>query len=182
MRRQFDIEQLLRWRIERAESDAPPPPRGLDLLRGARPWWEISPERFAASVRRLAAIQISYGYAMSEQKHGRGGHPVPALISHDGEELESPARLLYVSIHDGRLRLRFQLDPVPLVERGYEVTFVSEARQPLLSAYASLSVDGEYRLEAELPPELATSWQSLKVTDQMPFRFILRPEVNDGGL
>jgi|SRR5687767_11280821 hypothetical protein len=182
MRRQFDIEQLLRWRLERAEADAPFSPRALDLLRRARPWWEISPDRFAASVRRLGAIQISYGYAMSDQQHGRGGHPVPTLISSNDEDVESPARLLYVSIHDGRLRLRFHLDPVPRIERGYEVTFVSEAQQPLLSAYASLSVDGEYRLDVELPAELAATWQSLKVTDRMPFRFILRSEVNAGGL
>jgi len=176
MRREFDIEQLLLWRLERAESDAPPPPKGLELLRRARPWWEVAPERFAASVRRLGAIQISYGYAMSELQHGHGGHPVPALINHDGEELESPVRVLYVSIRDGRLRLRFQLDPIPRIESGYDVTFVSEAGlRPVLFGYASLSVDGEYRLDTELPDELATTWQSLKVTDRMPFRFILRP-------
>jgi len=176
MRREFDIEQLLRWRLERAESDAPPPPMGLELLRRARPWWELAPERFAASVRRLGAIQISYGYAMRELQHGHGGHPVPALINHAGEELESPVRVLYVSIRDGRLRLRFQLDPIPRIEPGYDVTFVSEAAlQPVLFGYASLSVDGEYRLDTELPDELATTWQSLKVTDRMPFRFILRP-------
>jgi len=176
MRRDFDIEQLLRWRLERAESDAPPPPKGLELLRRARPWWEVAPERFAASVRRLGAIEVSYGYAMSELQHGHGGHPVPALINDDGEELESPVRVLYVSIRDGRLRLRFQLDPIPRIEPGYDVTFVSEVgQQPVLFGYASLSVDGEYRLDTELPGELATTWQSLKVTDRMPFRFILRP-------
>ena len=176
MRRDFDIEQLLRWRLERAESDAPPPPKGLELLRRARPWWEVAPERFAASVRRLGAIEVSYGYAMSELQHGHGGHPVPALINDDGEELESPVRVLYVSIRDGRLRLRFQLDPIPRIEPGYDVTFVSEVGQrPVLFGYASLSVDGEYRLDTELPDELATTWQSLKVTDRMPFRFILRP-------
>jgi len=29
--------------------------------------------------------------------------------------------------------------------------------------------------QVELPEELAVTWESLKVTDQMPFRFILRP-------
>jgi hypothetical protein len=42
MRREFDIEQLLRWRLERAESDAPLPPAGLHLLERARPWWELN--------------------------------------------------------------------------------------------------------------------------------------------
>jgi len=84
MRKQFDIEQLLRWRLERAESDAPPPPGGLHLLRRAQPWWETAPERFAAYVRRLGAIEISYGYAMGELHHGHGGYPVPTIITGDG--------------------------------------------------------------------------------------------------
>ena len=181
MRRQFDIEQLLRWRLERAESDAPPPPTGLHLLRGAQPWWEIAPQRFTACVRRLGAIEIAYGYAMSELQHGHGGHPVPTLISHDDQELEAPARVLYVGIRNGRLLLRFQLDPVQRIERGYEVTFVSEeGMQPVLFARASLSLDGEYRLDTELPDDLAATWESLKVTDRMPFRFILRPALPTG--
>ena len=180
MRREFDIEQLLQWRVDRAESDAPLPPSGLQLLKRARPWWEIAPAKFAEHVRRLGAIQISYGYAMSQLHHGHSGYPVPTLISRDDEELESPARVLYVNIRDGRLRLRFHLDPIPRTEPGFEVTFVSEdALKPIFSAYASLSVDGEYRLDADLPEDLATSWESLKVTDRMPFRFILRPAVDD---
>ena len=113
---------------------------------------------------------------MAPLQHGHGGHPVPALISRQDEELESPARVLYLSIREGKLRLRFQLDPIPRIESGFEVTFVSEAAlRPILSAYASLSVDGEYRLDADLPEDLAANWESLKVTDRMPFRFILRP-------
>ena len=101
---------------------------------------------------------------------------MPTLISINEDEVESPARVLYMNVRDGRLRLRFHLDPIPRVEQGFEVTFVSEgALQPILSAYASLSVDGEYRLDADLPEDLASRWESLKVTDRMPFRFILRP-------
>ncbi len=47
--------------------------------------------------------------------------------------------------------------------------------KPILFTHAVLTVDNEYRLDAELPAEFATSWETLKVTDQMPFRFILRP-------
>lgn len=176
MRREFDIEQLLRWRLEHAESDAPPPPAGLHLLKRARPWWELWPERFAALARRLGAVQMSYGYAMAPLQHGHSGHPVPTLISRDDEELECPVRVLYMNVREGKLRLRFQLEPVPRVDPCFEVTFVSEgALQPILSAYANLSVDGEYRLHAYLPEDLAASWEALKVTDRMPFRFILRP-------
>src|SRR6266478_8566014 len=96
MRREFDIEQLLRWRLERAESDAPLPPAGLHLLERARPWWEFWPERFAAHVRRLGAIQISYGYAMAQLQHGHSGHPVPTLISRAGDSSSSSLRLISV--------------------------------------------------------------------------------------
>jgi hypothetical protein len=180
MRREFDIGQLLRWRVDSAESDAPLPPSGLHLLKRARPWWEIVPDKFAAHVRRLGAIQISYGYAMAQRQHGHSGHPVPTLISRNDEELESPARVLYMNVRDGKLRLRFHLDPIPKTERVFEVTFISEgALKPIFSAYASLSVDGEYRLDADLPEDLATTWESLKVTDRMPFRFLLRPTVDN---
>jgi len=171
------IESLLEWRRQRAEADAPAAPSGAHLLRLVQPWWEMWPDRFAASVRRLSAVKLSYGYAMAHPPHGHSGHPVAALISRedDGDQ-EAPARILYVSVRDGRLRLRFQLAPVPRSDRAYDVTFVSEtALRPILSASADLSGDDEYRLDVELPGELAAAWESLKVTDPMPFRFILRP-------
>ena len=176
MKRAMDIETLLQWRRERAEAEAPQAPSGVRLLKLLSPGWEVSPDRFAASVRRLASIQLSFGYAMSHVPQGHRGHPVAALISEGDEERESPARVLYLSVRDGRLRLRFQLAPVPRTDRLFEVTFVSEtALRPILAAYADLSGDGEYRVDVELPSELAAAWESLKVTDPLPFRFILRP-------
>jgi hypothetical protein len=47
--------------------------------------------------------------------------------------------------------------------------------RPILLASADLSGDNEYRVDVELPSELAAAWESLRVTDPMPFRFILRP-------
>ena len=176
MKRAIDIEQLLRWRLERAEAGAPFAPSAAYLLEVARPGWETWPERLEAYARRLGAIRISYGYAMSELHHGHTGYPVPTLIARGDEEVEAPARVLYMTVRDGRLRLRFQIDPVPTADRSFEVTFLSEAGlRPILSTNAELSVDGEYRLDVELPEELAMTWESLRVTDQMPFRFILRP-------
>jgi hypothetical protein len=176
MKREIDIEQLLRWHEERAEARAPLAPSAAHLLEIARPWWETLPERFESYTRRLGAIRISYGYAMTELHHGHTGYPVPTLIARGNEELESPARVLYMSVRDGRLRLRFQIEPIPRADQSFEVTFVSESGlRPILSTYAALSVDGEYRLDVELPEELAVTWESLRVTDQMPFRFILRP-------
>jgi hypothetical protein len=178
MKREIDIEQLLRWRFERAEAGAPFAPSAAHLLEIVRPWWEMWPERFQAYTRQVGAIRISYGYAMSELHHGHTGYPVPTLIARGNEELEAPARVLYMTVRDGRLRLRFQIDPIPTPDRSFDVTFLSEAGlRPILSANAELSVDGEYRLDVELPEELATMWESLRVTDQMPFRFILRPTV-----
>lgn len=176
MKRAMHVEDLLQWRRERAEAGAPPAPSAIQLLKLAKPWWEMWPDRFATSVRRLAAIQLSYGYAMSHPSHGHSGHPVAALISRDDDEQESPARILYMSVHDGRLRLRFQLAPIPRSDAAFEVTFVSEAGlRPILSARADLSGEDEYRVDVELPSELVAAWESLKVTDPMPFRFILRP-------
>lgn len=176
MKNAMDIESLLHWRIQRAEAEAPRAPSGASLLKLVRPWWEVWPDRFAASVRRLASIQLSYGYAMAHPPHGHSGHPVAALISRDDDEQETPARVLYMNVRDGRLRLRFQLAPVPRNDRLFEVTFVSEiGLRPILSAQADLSGDDEYRVDVELPSELAAAWETLKVTDPMPFRFILRP-------
>lgn len=177
MKRGVDIQELLLWRSQRAEEEAPAPPSGARLLRLVQPWWEKWPDRFAASVRRLAAVQLSYGYAMAHPPHGHSGHPVPAVISRDDDgDQEAPVRILYVSVRDGRLRLRFQLAPVPRNDYAYEITFVSETGlRPILSASADLSGDDEYRVDVELPGELAAAWESLKVTDPMPFRFILRP-------
>ena len=176
MKKAMDIENLLQWRRQRAEAEAPPAPSGAHLLKLVQPWWEMWPDRFAASVRRLASIQLSYGYAMAHPPRGHSGHPVAALISRADEEQEAPARVLYMSVRDARLRLRFQLAPVPRHDRVFEVTFVSEAGlRPILSAHAALSGDGEYRVDVELPSDLAAAWESLKVTDPMPFRFILRP-------
>jgi hypothetical protein len=176
MKREIDIEELLRWRVERAEAVAPLAPSGARLLDVARPWWEIWSHRFESYARQLGAIRISYGYAMSELHHGHTGYPVPTLIARGDEELEAPARVLYMSVRDGRLRLRFQIDPIPSPDQSFEVTFVSEAGlRPILSTVAEALVDREYRLDVELPEELAVAWESLRVTDQMPFRFILRP-------
>ena len=170
------VEQLLRWRLARAEAEAPPAPRAARLLEQARPWWERWPEQFRARVQRLSTIQVAYGYAMVDTQGARGGHPVPALIA-QAEDLETFARVLYLSVHGSQLRLRFQLHALPArSEPAYEVTFVSDAdARPLLAAHATLSVGCEYRLDTELAEELATSWGALKVTDRMPFRFILRP-------
>ena len=179
MKKALDIETLLQWRQQRAEVEAPRAPSGSQLLRLVQPWWEKWPDRFSASVRRLSAIQLSYGYAKSHPHQGHSGHPVATLISRDDNEQEAPARVLYVNVRDGRLRLRFQLAPVPAKDRAFEVTFVSESGlRPILSALADNSGDNEYRVDVELPTDLAAAWESLKVTDPMPFRFILRPAPN----
>jgi len=177
MKEGVSIESLLQWRRQRAEADAPPAPSGAQLLKLVQPWWERWPERFASNVRRLAAIQLAYGYAMAHPPHGHTGHPVAALISRDDDgEQEAPARILYMSVRNGHLRLRFQLAPIPRNDPTFEVTFVSEAGlRPILSASADLSGEDEYRLDVELPSDLAAAWEALKVTDPMPFRFILRP-------
>ena len=176
------IEQLLRWRLAHAESEAPVPPRAARLLEAVRPWWEVLPERFEQLVQRLATIQVAYGHAMAEpvQAGSDRDHRVAVLVVRGTEELECSARILYFAIRDGQLRLRFELQRAPGdMPPWVEVTFVSEGSgRPLFSAPASVSVEKEYRLEAELPAELAEVWDRLKVTDRMPFRFIIRADTN----
>jgi hypothetical protein len=42
------------------------------------------------------------------------------------------------------------------------------------------SQNGEYRIEVTLPDAIAHGWSTLKATDRMPFRLILRPERDVG--
>lgn len=176
MKTQVPIEQLLRWRLALAEAEAPAAPRAARLLAVPRPWWELLPEQFAHLVQRLRAIQVQFGHAMADPAQSQAGYRVPALIAGAGEDVETAARILYLSVQGTRMRMRFELEQRPANMLGaIEVAFVGEpAGQPLFSAGATLSLEKEYRLEAELPPELARSWQRLKVTDRMPFRFLIR--------
>lgn len=181
MKNEISIETLLRWRLDQAEAEAPPPPRSARLLEAARPWWEVWPERFQSLVERLGKIQVAYGLA-AEPSSTRAGHPVPALIVRSRDEIEVPARVLYFSVRDGRLRLRLQLEGAPEPQlKTYDAAFISTASsRPMLAATATLSVDSEYRIDADLPDELARGWEGLRVTDRMPFRLILRAEETNG--
>jgi hypothetical protein len=176
MTNDMSVEQLLVWRLAQADAEAPPAPRAARLLDLIRPWWEIWPERFQEYLDRLSAIQLVYGHATTEPLHVRSSHPVPALIAH-ADGVETFARVLYLSVRDGHLRLRFHLDATPVqAEPAFDVTFVSEPTgRPVLFARASHSMENEYRLDVDLSQDLASSWEALRVTDWMPFRFILRP-------
>lgn len=175
MKTEVPIEQLLRWRLSRAEAEAPAAPRAARLLEVSRPWWERLPEQFDQMVQRLRAVQVQFGHAMAEVRQAEAGHRVAVLIVDASEQSETSARVLYFSVQDGHLRLRFQLEHVPEMAEDVEVTFVSEpAGRPLFYARATVSIEHEYRLEAEIPPELGDSWRRLKVTDRMPFRFLIR--------
>jgi hypothetical protein len=176
MKIDIPIQELLRWRLARAEAEAPAPPRAAQLLQVPRAWWELLPEQFEQLVQRVRAIQVQFGHAMADPAQSQAGYRVATLISGPGEDLETAARILYLSVQGTRLRMRFELEQRPADMTGaVEVAFVGEQTcQPLFSASATLSLDKEYRLEAELPPELARSWQRLKVTDRMPFRFLIR--------
>jgi hypothetical protein len=176
------VEQLLRWRLKQAEAEAPRRPSAARLLELSRPWWEIRPEKFQRLVERVSRIEIAYGHAMENQRPIHRGHPVPTLIVRGAEELETSARILSLSTRDGRLNLRFQLDPASARgQEKFEATFLSnQPARALLFEAATLSVDGEYRIDAELATELARDWEPLKVMDKMPFRFILHADINGG--
>ncbi|HMJ64740.1 MAG TPA: hypothetical protein VK615_05260 [Candidatus Binatia bacterium] len=178
MKTAIPIAQLLRWRLALAEAEAPPAPGATRLLELVRPWWEVLPERFEKLIQRLGAIEVAYGHAMAEPSPARPCHRVAVLIARASEESESSARVLYLAVRDRRLRLRFHLEKAPAnLPPTVEVTFISEqSGQPLFCAPAAVSVDSEYRLEADLSAELARDWEQLKVMDRMPFRFIVRAD------
>jgi len=180
MKTKIPIEELLRWRLARAEAEAPRPPRAARLLELARPWWEVWPEQFRSLVERLGQVQVGYGHAMAEPTQSRTARPVAALIVRAGEEFQASASVLYFSIEGRRLRLRLQIDPAHgRSDPAFEVTFIAAATSiPLFSSHATLSVENEYRLDAELPEEVAADWGEMKVTDRMPFRLILRADTN----
>jgi hypothetical protein len=181
MKEEISMQRLLRWRLEQAEASAPPAPRAAQLLAAVRPWWETWPELFRSAVESLGRIQLAYGHAMAKPDQSQSGHPIPVLVIHGNEKLETSACALYYNVRNGRLRLRFQLEamasPAP---KSFEVTFVDAQSRPLFSAPATRSMDSEYSVDAELPGGLAPDWEQLKVVDRMPFRLIIRLDGNDG--
>lgn len=175
MNRDVSIDTLIRWRLTRAEDDAPPPPRASELLDAARPWWERWPEQFRTNVTRLQRMPAALAYAQSNDRRSRAGASVPALIV-AAHELETYARVLYVVVRDERLRLRFRLESdTDLARDIFEATFIDEAAEsPMFSCPAQRSQSGDYRVDVVLPPGLTASWARLTVADRMPFRLILR--------
>jgi hypothetical protein len=181
------VEQILRWRVAQAEASAPPAPRATHLLELARPWWERWPDRFRSRVERLAQMPLVYGFAMVTPDRDRRGHPVPVLLAH-AEDRETYAHVLYFQVRDHDLRMRLELDfgaghddPSGSSHPTYEATFVDDgSERPLLVGHAMQSQNGEYRIEVTLPDAIAHGWSTLKATDRMPFRLILRPERDVG--
>jgi hypothetical protein len=171
------ISELLRWRLARAEEEAPPTPRASRLLAAARPWWETWPAQFQGFAERLTGVQATYGHAMAEPVVSRGGNPVPVMIVGVAEEIVGSASILYLDLRDDILRLRFCLvgEGADRTEPAFEVTFISPRTGiPLFEARALRTTNGEYRIEAEMPEPIAAEWGALKVTDLMPFRLLLR--------
>lgn len=170
------LSELLRWRSQQAELEAPSPPRAAELLRRARPWWQRAPEDYRAAVERLLKAQQHLGYAQDSRGSVSGEAAVAALlIGGDGESTVS-VRITYFSIREGGLRLRFLLEH-EATAGDLAVTFVdADSGAPLLEGVAEAAGGAEYRLEAVLPPGLEQEWERLRVTDPMPFRLILRIE------
>src|SRR5262245_54154329 len=176
MKTELPLKELLRWRLLRAESQAPRAPKAARLLESSRPWWETWPEQFRMLAKRVTEMDFAYGLAMAEPGNPPGGHPVATVVVHNEAPVNTSARILYIQISDGRLRLRFLLDKAVCREQpAFEATILSaENGNPLLVSQATCSVDSEYRIEAELADAVAKEWKNVRVTDRMPFRLILR--------
>jgi hypothetical protein len=174
MKRKIPIEQLLRWRLAQAKAAVPPAPPARRLLDVARPWWETQPEQFQALAKQLGRIRIAEGRTVAKPKASNGRPPIPVLMIHRGEKLETFAHIIYFSVRDGSLCLRLRLKIAALkTQQGFEVTFVNSELRPLFSAAATSLKNKEYRLEVELSEPLARDWEKLKVKDRMPFRLLI---------
>lgn len=156
------------------------PPGGVDdqAPEPVEPWWQRSPDSFYLLADRLISGAISFGHALGPADGRGGNHPVHTVIARTNVKTNSLADVLYFQLNGHVLSLRFQLQLLDeLPEPRFEVTFVAaDTATPLFVAQATLSPGGEYRMKANIPANFAKAWATLRVTDRMPFRFILKPE------
>jgi hypothetical protein len=176
MERESEIKRLLRWRVTCAEAEAPLAPRASQLLRLEPPWWKSSPEQFRSAAERVCQIEIANGHATAEIPATRTGYPVPTLIVRNLDEVETSVCILYFGVRDAILRLRFRLNLASReMSQSYDATFVRALDgYPLLSTDAAMTAECEFTIKEDLANDLAKEWEPLNVTDQMPFRLILR--------
>jgi hypothetical protein len=168
-------EEYLRWRLEQMKAEAPAAPAASQLIELALPWWERSPERFRSLVGRMETIRNGQDHNGDHTNSSPDSHEVPTLIVRGQSEIQSLARVLDFKIYDGKLHFRFKLEP-PLtpVDSTLEVTFLSDAAtRPLFFAPAFGSEEIGYIVYADILPELAREWASLKETERLPFRLII---------
>ena len=66
MKNEIHLGELLRWRFERAEAEAPAPANAATLLGLARPKWEKRPQKYEGYVEPLNLSKIINGNATSE--------------------------------------------------------------------------------------------------------------------
>ena len=128
----------------------------------------------------LSRIQAATEHAIGETRQSVGSYPVATLILRSAAQLATSARILYVSVSQGRMYLHFQLEAATEVrQEEFEVTFIAEATQePLFFAFAGRSSADNYCLDAELPCAVINEWEGLQVSGKMPFTLILCPLAN----
>jgi hypothetical protein len=168
-------EEYLRWRLEQMKAEAPAAPSASQLIERALPWWEKSPERFRSLLGHLETIPTGHDQNGDHPNSSLDGPAVPALIVRGEAEIQSLVRVPDFKIQDGKLHFRFQLAPsLTPVDSTLEVTFISDtAGRPLFFTPAFGSGEIGYIVYADLSPELAREWASLKETDRLPFRLII---------
>lgn len=173
----MNVEQLLQWRLARAEEEAPPAPRASRLLELARPWWQTAPDTFRRLARELAALPYGVAHAMDGNAAALPVPPVPVLLVRREQRVATQARVSYVMVRERQLRLRFELNAaVAADEPVLEALFIATTGEGVLfEATAHLSPTGEYRVEVSDLPEAADEWHRLNVANPMPFRLILCP-------
>jgi hypothetical protein len=175
MNKEKPHDTFLHWRLNRAELAAPPPPNSDLLIERLRPWWEAWPEKLAAMRGQLANLRVTYGHAAVAATPDRTHVPVPTIFVDDDGPTGTVAKLVFLSLRDRTLRIRFEIDGLPTDGASdLEITMIADlSPHSVVSAEASPVAPGEYRAEVDLPSELAEQWAELKVSDRMPFGLIL---------
>lgn len=170
------MERLLQWRLAAAESEAPLPPRAALLIELAQPWWETWPQRLRERIDRLQRMPATLGFAQETNAQPQRGHPVATLLALE-DDVEAYAWVLYLSVRDGWLRLRFILqEPVPATPDSVEATLIADGETSApFAGRATRAPNGEYRVDVELPAPLAEEWELLRAAERMPFRLVLTP-------
>lgn len=170
------IGEMLSWCLDEAERDAPLPPKASWLLKQERAWrwWEEVPSLFEKGARALIQVDVLGHIEGKPQVMEPPG--VRLCILHEEPPKVISAPILAIQVQNGKLVLRLKVETSWNPSGSHhQFVFVSPEEKFLFAVDAELVDSYEFRIEAQLPEDLAASWENLKLGREMPFMLIIRP-------